>query len=192
MAGIEERLDQMEKAIYRSSFRQNKGRANEVNYWVFDYMPEHELIVRERIEYMRQKNVKKLADFNLIVYDLYDLIIDYLEERGFFEKCCEFEKKKGLSRVGRAISNTMEFNKDDSVIIKYIRENTPENSVVFITGIGKCYPILRAHQVLNNLHQAFTRCPVVMFYPGVYNEQELILFNKIKDGNHYRAFRLVK
>ena len=32
----------------------------------------------------------------------------------------------------------------------------------------------------------------VMFFPGTYNEQELILFNEIKDDNYYRAFRLVK
>ena len=72
------------------------------------------------------------------------------------------------------------------------KEHTPENAVVFLTGIGKCYPILRSHKVLNNLHQAFVRCPVVMFFPGTYNEQELILFNEIKDDNYYRAFRLVK
>ena len=29
---------------------------------------------------------------------------------------------------------------------------------IFLTGIGKCYPILRSHKVLNNLHQAFVRC----------------------------------
>ena len=51
---------------------------------------------------------------------------------------------------------------------------------------------MRSHKVLNNLHQAFVRCPVVMFFPGTYNEQELILFNEMKDDNYYRAFRLVK
>lgn len=192
MTSIEERLDQMELAIHRPSFRQNKGRANEVNYWVFDYMPDKELTVRERIDYLKQKNEKCAFDFNLVVYDLYDIIIDYLEKRGYFEKCCEFEKKKGLNRVERAISNTMEFNKEDSFLSKYIIEHTPENAIVFLTGIGKCYPILKAHDVLNNLYQVLVRCPVVLFYPGAYNEQELILFNKIKDGNHYRAFRLVK
>ena len=86
----------------------------------------------------------------------------------------------------------MKINDDDSLIVQHIKENTPENSVVFLTGIGKCYPILRSHKVLNNLHQAFVRVPVVMFFPGTYNEQELILFNEIKDDNYYRAFRLVK
>lgn len=49
---------------------------------------------------------------------------------------------------------------------------------MFLTGIGKCYPILRSHKVLNNLHQAFVKAPVVMFFPGTYNEQELILFKE--------------
>ena len=33
---------------------------------------------------------------------------------------------------------------------------------------------------------------VVLFFPGTYTEQELILFNEIKDDNYYRAFKLVK
>lgn len=40
MADLTERLDQMEEAIKKPTFRQSLGRANEVNYWVFDYPPE--------------------------------------------------------------------------------------------------------------------------------------------------------
>lgn len=36
---IDERLDLMEDAISKPSFRQAGGRANEVNYWIFDYAP---------------------------------------------------------------------------------------------------------------------------------------------------------
>ena len=34
---FEERLDAMELEIRKPIFRKNRGRANEVNYWVFDY-----------------------------------------------------------------------------------------------------------------------------------------------------------
>ena len=128
---LSQRLDEMELAIHKPSFRKGTGRANE-------------------------------------------------------------EKKRGIERIVKAVTNSMKVNDDDSLIVQYIKEHTPENAVVFLTGIGKCYPILRSHKVLNNLHQAFVRCPVVMFFPGTYNEQELILFNEIKDDNYYRAFRLVK
>ncbi len=192
MADLNKRLDEMEEAIKKPSFRQSSGRANEVNYWIFDYPPERELEVRERIKYMQKKNSKGGEDFTLVVFDLYDIIIDFLEKNDFMEECFKFEQKKGLERISKAVSNSMKINDDDSYIIQYIKDNTPENAVVFLTGVGKCYPILRSHKVLNNLHQAFVRVPVVMFFPGFYNEQELILFGEIKDDNYYRAFKLVK
>ena len=34
---LTERLDAMEAAIRKPSFRQSSGKANEVNYWIFDY-----------------------------------------------------------------------------------------------------------------------------------------------------------
>lgn len=192
MADLNKRLDEMEAAIKKPSFRTSSGRANEVNYWIFDYPPERELEVRERIEYMKKKNSKGTDDFELVVFDLYDIIIDYLEGKNFMDKCFQFEKKRGLDRITKAVNNSMKINDDDSLIVQYIKDHTPENAIVFLTGVGKCYPILRSHKVLNNLHQAFVRVPVVMFFPGTYNEQELILFNEIKDDNYYRAFKLVK
>lgn len=189
---LNNRLDQMEIAIHKPSFRKETGRANEVNYWVFDYPPEKELEVRERIESMRRKNQRGDDDFVLTVFDLYDIIIDFLIRKHFMEKCYDFEKKRGFDRIVTAVNHAMKINDDDSLIVQHIREHTPDNAIVFLTGIGKCYPILRSHKVLNNLHQGFVRCPVVMFFPGTYNEQELILFHEVKDDNYYRAFRLVK
>lgn len=191
MADLNGRLDKMEDAIRKPSFRQSSGRANEVNYWIFDYPPDKELEVRERIKYMQNRNARGGEEFELKVFDLYDIIIDFLDKNNFLEKCYKFEKKKGLERIGKAVSNSMKINDDDSYIVRHIKDNTPENAIVFLTGIGKCFPILRSHKVLNNLHQAFVRVPVVMFFPGIYNEQELILFGEIKDDNYYRAFKLV-
>ena len=186
------RLDAMEAAIKKPSFRQSSGKANEVNYWIFDYPPEKELEVRERIEYMKNKNQKGTDEYQLVVFDLYDIIIDFLERKNFIDKCYDFEKQRGLGRIVKAVSNSMKVSENDSLVVQYIQEHTPENAIVFLTGVGKCYPLLRSHNVLNNLHQSYLRAPVVMFFPGTYNEQELILFNEIKDDNYYRAFRLVK
>ena len=125
------------------------------------------------------------------MFDLYDILIDLLEEEGFLEQCVQFEKKKGMDRIVKAVGNLLQINDEESLIVKYIQERTPQEAVVFLTGIGKCYPLLRSHKVLNNLHQAMDRVPVVMFYPGKYDGQELVLFGSIKDDNYYRAFRLV-
>lgn len=191
MASLEERLDMVEKIIKQPSFRENKGLGNEVGYYVFDYPAEQELVVRERIQYMKAKNSKGIYGFDLVVFDLYDIVIDLLEREGFLEQCVKFEKKNGMERIVRAVGNLLQVNDNESLIVKHIQENTPQNAVIFLVGVGKCYPLLRSHKVLNNLHQAIDRVPVVMFYPGKYDGQELVLFGTIKDDNYYRAFRLV-
>ena len=63
---LSQRLDEMELAIHKPSFRKGTGRANEVNYWVFDYPPEKELEVRERVEYLKNKNDRGDDDFELV------------------------------------------------------------------------------------------------------------------------------
>lgn len=191
MASLEERLDAAERMIKSPSFRQNKGLGNEVGYYVFDYSADKELIVRERIKYMQTKNSKGTDGFDLVVFDLYDIVIDLLEKENYLEQCFKFEKSKGMARIVKSVGNLLQINDDESLIVKYIQENTPKEAVIFLTGIGKCFPILRSHKVLNNLHQAIDRVPVVMFYPGKYDGQELVLFSEIKDDNYYRAFRLV-
>ena len=191
MKSLEERLDLAEEMIQKPSFRENKGLGNEVGYYVFDYPADKELYVRERIEYMIQKNAKAQDEYRIVKYDLYDLIIGILKEKGYLEKCYEFEKKKGFERVTKSISNMLKITSSDSLIVNHIKEHTPEKAVVFITGIGKSYPILRSHAVLNNLHQVIDQVPVVLFYPGNYDGQELVLFGEIKDDNYYRAFKLV-
>lgn len=191
MKTLEERLDQAEAMIQTTSFRENKGLGNEVGYYIFDYSPEQELYIRNWVEYVRQKNENSGDDYRIIVFDLYDIVIDILIQKGYLEKCYQFEKTKGFERVSKSISNMLKITSADGLIVNYIKDHITEKSVVFITGIGKCYPILRSHTVLNNLHQVIDQVPVVLFYPGKYDGQELVLFGEIKDDNYYRAFKLV-
>ena len=191
MLSLEERFDRAEEMIQKPSFRENKGLGNEVGYYIFDYPAVRELYVRERIDYMIQKNAKSSDDYKLVEFDLYELIISILKDKGYLEKCYDFEKKKGFERVTKSISNMLKITSSDNLIVNYIKDNIPDKAIIFITGIGKCYPILRSHTVLNNLHQVIDNVPVVMFFPGNYDGQELVLFGEIKDDNYYRAFKLV-
>lgn len=174
MMSLDERLDKAEEMIQKPSFRENKGLGNEVGYYIFDYPAEKELYIRERIEYIKKKSENSDDDFKVVVFDLYDIMIDILIKKGYLEKCYQFEKTKGFERVSKSISNMLRITSSDSLIVNHIRDNTPEKAVVFITGIGKCYPILRSHTVLNNLHQVIDNVPVVLFYPGNYDGQERI------------------
>lgn len=185
MKSISERLDLMEEAIKNPSF------LTKTNNWVFSYDPQYELVVRERIEYLKNKNKKSIDGYNLVVFDLYDIIFEFLENEGFVEQCYKFEKKNGIGRITKALNSSMRMGDNNNYIVQYICDHTPDNSIVFLTGIGKCYPLFRSHNTLNTIQQAGLEAPVVLFFPGKYDEQELILFNEIKDANHYRAKILV-
>ena len=186
MSYLDDRLDLAEKKIKEPKFRENRGLGNEVGYYIFDYPAEEELYVRERINYIQKRNEDSSDEYKIIIFDLYDIMIKILED-----KCYSIEQKKGFQKVSNAVANLMKVNSTDGMIVNYIKEHTPEKAIIFITGIGKCYPIIRSHTVLNNLHLVIDKVPVVLFYPGKYDGQELVLFNEIKDDNYYRAFKLV-
>lgn len=188
---LAERLDRVEEKISNPDFRSNKGLANEVGYYIFDYPAEEELTVRERVQKMAAKYAASCSEYPLVLFDLYEIIIGALKEKGYLEKCRELENKRGMPFLSRAVAEALGFATDDSYIVKYIMERTPKKAVVMLIGIGKCYPLLRSHMLLNNLHQKMDTAPVVLFFPGFYNGRQPCLFSTIKDGNYYRAFKLI-
>ena len=189
---LEERLDLIQTEIKKPSFRANKGLGNEVGYYVFDYPAEEELRVREHVKYLKRKNNPDLDGFELKVYDVYDIMLDFIESEGLLGACYEMEVEDGMDYLVESVSALLEMNEDHNYFSRYIEENTPEDAVVFIVGIGKIFPFVRSHKILNNLHQVFDRVPVVLFYPGKYDGLSLMLFSEFKDENYYRAFELVK
>lgn len=94
---LEERLDKAEEMIQKPSFRENKGLGNEVGYYIFDYEADKELYVRERIEYIRRKNENSNDDYKIVVFDLYDIMIDILIKKGYLENAINLKKPKALS-----------------------------------------------------------------------------------------------
>ena len=103
MMTLEERLNKAEAIMQKPSFRQNKGLGNEVGYYIFDYPAEQEQVVRERVEYIRKKNEQSGDEYRIVVFDLYNIVIDILKDKGYMEKCYDFEKKKGFDRITKSI-----------------------------------------------------------------------------------------
>ncbi len=191
MIEFNERLDKIWERISDADFLANRGVANEVRYYVFEYEPWDELIVRDKIRALKERNDPAADGFQIIEYDLYEMVIQILEEKGYLEKCIRFEEQKGMEYLYTAVTKMLRLTNDDNLIVHRILKNTPKDAVVFLTGVGKIFPFVRSHNVLNNLHQALDSVPVIMFYPGTWDGQSLSLFGTIKDGNYYRAFPLI-
>jgi hypothetical protein len=192
MEEIDEKLNKIEREIKKESFRKDKGLGNEIGYYIFDYEPKYELKVREHVNFLKNKINNKNHDFEIIEFDLYEIIINILRKKKYLNKTFDLEEKKGLLKTHQAISKLLQLNKENNnLIVNHMKNRVSKNSIVFITGVGKSFPILRSHDVLNNLHQHIDKNPVLMFFPGKYTGNEFILFGTIRDNNYYRAFPLI-
>lgn len=191
MKSIYERLDEITDIICQESFRGNKGLGNEIGYYVFDYEPRYEMLVRDHVQFIKEKINGGNHDFSIKEFDLYEIMIGILDSKGYLEKNFEMEGKRGSEFVFNATKKTLRLTDKNDQMIQYIKDRVGSDDIVFLTGIGKVWPIIRSHTILNNLHSAIDEVPVVMFFPGVYDGLELVLFGEIKDDNYYRAFKLV-
>ena len=106
------------------------------------------------------------------------LMIQVLEEEGYLEAFFDLEKENGFFDMADSLVETLGLDETNelNLIISRILQEDLTDSVVFLTGVGKCHPIIASHNILNNLHQVLDSVPVVMFYPGEYSGQDLKLF----------------
>ncbi|MDU4325903.1 DUF1788 domain-containing protein [uncultured Clostridium sp.] len=190
MKSIYERLDEILPIISEPHFRENKGLGNEVGFYIFDYSPKDEMIVRERIPFIKSK-AQSSHNINIVEIDLYEAIIEILESKGYLKKNFEMEEKKGSEFVMNATKKALRLTLSNDLLIKYIVEKSEGCDILFLIGVGKAWPLVRSHTILNNLHKEIEDMPLVMFFPGSYDGGTLMLFEEFKDDNYYRAFPLV-
>ena len=188
MASIRERLDKIMGKIKSPSFLENKGLGNEIGFYIFDYDPGDELLVREHIDYLKGALNNATFSRKVIEFDLYEMMIDLLNREGILEELPQIEIEQGSKYLLEALRDIA----SPEVYVEQIANQAAGYDIIFLTGIGKVWPIVRSHNILNNLHPVLDKVPVIMFFPGNYDGAELRLFNKLKDDNYYRAFRLVE
>lgn len=191
MMTLNKRLDLIEERILEPVFRTGRGTANEVNFWIFDYDAEDEMAVRAHVDYLKERVNGLYDDVRIICFDLYDLMLEVLREKNYMDKVIAMEEAKGSDVIVSPIKKTLRLTLDSDLIIEKItRSLVPERDVIFLTGVGKAWPVIRSHTILNNLHSRLDKNPLVMFFPGEYTN-ELRLFGEITDDNYYRAFKLI-
>jgi hypothetical protein len=188
---LNKRLDLIEPKIYDKNFRTGHGTVGEVNFWIFDYLPEDEMAVRDYIDFLVNRINEKDDGLRIKHFDLYDLLIEALREKNYLDKVMDMEKAKGSAAIINPLKRTLRLTESSDLIIqKIVDDLVPEQDVIFLSGVGKAWPIIRSHTILNNLHSRVDKNPLVMFFPGEYTS-ELKLFGEITDDNYYRAFKLI-
>ncbi len=186
MSDIISRLEKIDDRISEDSFLANKGLSNEVGIHVFCYDPQDEIIVRTFFD----KLIKGSSDkkYNLVERDLYRIFMEICDEKRITASIQKMEESKGKEVLKSKLENVAT---PEAFVEKLKYEPHNYGDILLLTGIGKVYPFMRAHKILDNIQHVFADIPILMLYPGKWDGQTLELFGKFEDGNYYRAFNLI-
>ena len=187
MVNFNERLDKIIPKLKEDKFIEGRGLGNEISFYVFDYEPVHELEMRDYIQHIKKEFDYDGSTRQILEVDLYKTLLEITKEKRIYERIFQMEERQGKEALFKAMTT---FAKPE-IFLNKIKEKLDSHNVIFLTGVGKVYPFVRSHNILNNLQEILDKTPVVMFFPGQYDGHSLQLFSKFKDDNYYRAFRLI-
>lgn len=175
------------RIISSARFLNKEGLGGELPFFIHSFPVSKQAVVDANI----QSLVKRLQNegIEILEINLYLLCIDILKKENLFDQIINQETKLPKQRLLRVLSGPLNI---DSVVIPEIHRRLANSAakVIFLYGIGAAFPVIRSHTILNNLQTLVGDLPLVMFFPGTYNNQSLTLFDRLKDDNYYRAHNL--
>ena len=185
MDDIMNSLSKVSARLSEESFLTNRGLSNEVGIHVFCYDPKDELTVRAYFESLKSKSD---VPYRLVERDLYKIFLELCEDKHIMNSISNMEERKGKEYLSEQLQKVAT---PEAFVEKMKYEPHEKGDVLLVSGVGKVYPFMRSHKILDNIQHIFSDIPVLMLYPGTFNGQDLDLFGKFLDGHYYRAFNLL-
>ncbi|MCB5365401.1 DUF1788 domain-containing protein [Collinsella aerofaciens] len=165
----------------------NKGIGNEIGFYTFCYDPSLEFECRAYVdELMADAQAGKLP-CNLEIFNLYDVMLDICEQRRILRAIPRREAKVGSEAQIKELQKPCSSKSFAQYLLEHTQPHQP-GDVILLTGVGEVFPLLRVHNLLNDMFADFETVPVVVMYPGSFDGYQLKLFNRESASNYYRAF----
>lgn len=183
---LEVAFDRIRARLADPDFLANKGLGGEIGFYVFPYDAACEDELRARTAALVEESEKGQLPCRIVHRDLWDVFIKICEDYELLDDLPEHESSFGTSALEESIATVA--TPEEFVEAMDYEPHEPGRDVLLITGVGKVYPLVRAHSILENAQHVFDDIPVVLLYPGRYDRRQLHLFNAVNDGNYYRAF----
>ena len=189
MTDLDERLNKILDRMTSDDFLSGRKLSGEIPFYAFDYDPKAETAVRSHITFVLSQIQKRKPELRIAHINLWALVVGHLKDRGIYDKAVAMQRDKGNDAALKALKAPLDAGKIAKKLIEAAQPS--EHDLIIASGVGAAYPLLRTHNLLNNLHAVMGNTPLVLFYPGKYDGQTLRLFGLLKDNPYYRAFRLV-
>jgi len=188
MSKIIDDFEQIFTQVTTEKFLSMQALGGEEPFFIYSFDP----IMQDLVSSETKRLFKRVeqAGHSVLVINLYELTIKMLSERNMLTKILDKEPSLSKSKLLQTLQNMLDVEtKIMSEIQKLVDEK--QTSMVFIEGIGEVYPYIRSHTIINNLQKVIVDRPTLMFFPGRFDGHKLVLFNRVHDDNHYRAFNII-
>ncbi len=179
-------------------FLRMEGLGNEVPFFIWPYPPGQELEVQAANNRIIDR-LRTTQGLNILVVDLFELAVELLGGRGgnMLERLEQIEPTRSRSDFRRDLQRMLDPEQHIAPAIKRRIEAEAGVDLLILTGIGRVFPFIRSHNVLNNLQVAVSDFPVLMLFPGEYPQtassgSSLVLFNLLTDDQYYRAKNILE
>ena len=166
------------ETLSHEDFLAMRGLANEVPIFVQTYDPVDDDALRQMLR--RLSSRLRSVGVSVECVDLFDLVLDELEEHGVLTPLLEGEAEWDRADVLETLQNLAD-PKAHLVPRLVTAMGGPDTQLTLVTGSGRLYPFLRTHTILESLQPAMLQRPVVLFFPGEYAQDA-------DGGSHLRLF----
>ena len=184
---IESKFKKLEILLKENVLLTKEKLGGEIPFFILPYLPQDNNFVEKETKHLIQKLAN--SGIEIVLIDLFELSIEILKQKNLLQPIVNKESSINKEIFLKQIRTPIDVN---SVIAPEIEKRLQNSNfkALFIKGVGSIFPIIRSHNLLNNLQTMIQDKPLIMFFPGVYDGQKLELFGKMKDDNYYRAFNL--
>lgn len=191
---LTERFEHAYQVMVSPRFLNMEGLGNEVPYFILPYTPSDE----PRVTDERRRLLNRLRTSGIAVcdVDLWALACGLWQETGQWEQMLAAEPALAKDVFGEAVGNVISPGTHLSpAIARTVADQDPPPQVVLLSNVGRLFPLVRSHTVLNTLQPLLSNVPVVLVFPGSYPQSptqgsSLVLFDRMTDDDYYRAFDL--
>ncbi len=192
MTKLEKQFNLHFEVIRSPRFQAGAGLGNEVPFFISTFAAEKQNEACMLIGKLKER--LQLAGTPVMTINLFQLCLKLLEDDGVLEDYLEHEIKtdKKIFKQNLYAELDVEEKLTPAISAQIAQE---ESGLLFITGVGAAYPLIRTHTILTNMQNLGRKQPTILFFPGLFTHKNgmgsaLDLFGKLNEDRYYRAFHL--
>ncbi|MDF5484667.1 DUF1788 domain-containing protein, partial [Vibrio parahaemolyticus] len=94
---LQQRLEKVQVRLESDEFLTNKELGGEIGFYIFDYPAEHEIIVREHIDFLTKKLASRseITGKRFASINLYEMVVELLKSRKLLDRAYKMQFEKG-------------------------------------------------------------------------------------------------